>query len=175
MVVGRTVHTSGGNGTELTCPNCSTRFEPGRDWSDAATTWHEGHDAVSYGCPHCGSVRLLAEWDGPYAWGFGNLAGRVLELAPARPWLRRPPGRTSRWPSAAGPFALMTRPASAHSSPEGGWLSWEVRNIRYCARPFPISGTAAHALSTVMRSWKVARTDDRTLVVLGAVGPQAER
>lgn len=74
VVVGRTVHTSGGNGAELTCPDCRACFEPGQDWGDAAATWYEGDDAVSYGCPHCGSVQLLADWDGPYAWGFGSLA-----------------------------------------------------------------------------------------------------
>jgi hypothetical protein len=72
-VVGRTVFDNGGNGIELTCPECSTTFQPQDGWVDAVGAWFDGGDDARYACPSCGRDQALRDWTGPWPWGFGNL------------------------------------------------------------------------------------------------------
>jgi len=70
---GRAVFDPGANGTELRCEACGVAFEPGDDWFDAVGAWAGGDDDASFACPDCQRTRRLAEWRGPWPWGFGNL------------------------------------------------------------------------------------------------------
>ena len=70
---GRGVFDPGSNGTELRCGACGVVFEPGDDWIDAVGAWASGDDEVTFACPACHRPERLAEWRGPWSWGFGNL------------------------------------------------------------------------------------------------------
>jgi len=73
IVVGRRVFDAGGNGIELRCNACAEAFEPDDSWSAAVSTWFDGDNLASFPCPSCGHRTRLAEWRGPWPWGFGNL------------------------------------------------------------------------------------------------------
>ena len=73
LLVGRQVFDAGGNGIELKCPACNKVFEPGDNWGETVSEWFEGDDDAAFACPSCGKSQRLAEWRGPWPWGFGNL------------------------------------------------------------------------------------------------------
>jgi hypothetical protein len=62
---------------DMTCRACGAQFEPKDEawerWSEAAETWSHGDDSVLYACPKCGVAERLADWDGEFPCGFGNL------------------------------------------------------------------------------------------------------
>ncbi|MBI5535273.1 MAG: hypothetical protein HY898_21275 [Deltaproteobacteria bacterium] len=80
--VGRRVYDTGGNGVELSCSQCRAHFEPDDRWFDRVGTWFEGDDAVAYPCPACGFEQRLAEWEGPFAMGFGNVGLTFSDCPP---------------------------------------------------------------------------------------------
>jgi len=40
---------------------------------DAVADWHEGNNRAVFSCPSCNNSQRLADWRGPWAWGFGHL------------------------------------------------------------------------------------------------------
>jgi len=80
---GRQIFTAFANGLELRCDACGSTLDliensdsaasTLSEWLDACDAWSKGGDQVSFACPKCGQRALLAEWRGPWPWGFGNL------------------------------------------------------------------------------------------------------
>jgi hypothetical protein len=84
--VGRTVFDTGDNGVELLCEHCAHRFEPDvESWQDAVGAWWQGDDDATYRCPSCAFEQRLAEWDGPWAWAFGQLGFAFWNWPQIRP------------------------------------------------------------------------------------------
>lgn len=73
IATGRQVFDTGGNGIGLHCAACGATFEPGPEWIDAVEEWDGGNDAAAFACPSCNHKQRLADWRGPWAWGFGRL------------------------------------------------------------------------------------------------------
>lgn len=84
-VIERTVFDTGGNGIELKCASCGETFEPGDAYIAAIEAWWGGDDQIAYACDRCGHKARLADWTGPWAFGFGCFGLRFWNWPPLLP------------------------------------------------------------------------------------------
>lgn len=80
--VDRNVFHTGGNGIELRCDGCGDSIQDDEAYIEAIDAWWEGADEIDYACPACGFAQPLRLWDGPYAFGFGNLGIQFYNWPP---------------------------------------------------------------------------------------------